>query len=100
MSALSPSPKLVHPVEFRPLLWQPNKDDAQRPGQGWAPGGGVAGGLVQHQPDWPSGVGLAQKAEKSPKALLPQTRAAIRWPNPVISAASANLRPLATNKTA
>ncbi len=72
-------PELIHAVEFRPLLGQPNEKDVQRLGHGLARERCVTGGLIQHQPDWTAGVRLAQEPQKPLEVLLPHVRSARRY---------------------
>jgi len=62
--------QLVHRVEFRTLLGQPQQDDSQASSQGLTAGGVVTGGLVQQQPQRPPGVALPQVAQEGLEVLL------------------------------
>src|SRR3569833_1952027 len=70
------SPELVHAVEFRPLLGEPDLPDVQRLGQPLTCGGGMARGLIEYQRDGAAGIRAAQQAQEVLKVLLPHARPA------------------------
>jgi hypothetical protein len=66
---LAMTPQVVHTVEFRAPLGQPDQPDAQLGGQLLGARGGMAGVLVQEQGDTPATVVAADDRQEGPEIL-------------------------------
>ncbi len=69
---LAAAPQVVHGVELRPLLGQPQQVDVQARSQLQRTSGGVAAGLVQQQEEGAPGIMRSQQSEEGLEVLLTQ----------------------------
>lgn len=64
------TPEVIHRVEFRALVGQPEQSDLEPGGELLAADGGVTGRLIEQKPDGPTTIVLAQELEKCAEVIL------------------------------